>query len=84
MPGTFNNYNEASDYRVQISNAVTRELTSLILGVLERHALGGNLPKGDFDVLYFVKIVEEAMSDHGMIARVLQGESILWPNLDKD
>ena len=84
MSGTFLNYNEASAYRMSIGDPVTRELTSLVLGVLDQEGLKGKRPEGAFDVLFFTKIVEQAMSSHREIASLLKGESLLWPCASPD
>ena len=64
-----------------IADPVTRELTSLVLGALELKGVRGLRPDGDFDVLFFVKVLEQAMSKHDLVARLLKGESLLWPEL---
>jgi hypothetical protein len=76
MAGTFLNYNEAADYCNQIADPVTRRLTSFVFTTLTLEGLRDNYPNSDFDVLYFIKIVELTMSRHQTLTRMLNGEVI--------
>lgn len=73
------NYNEASDFRNRIKDQTTRDLVSLVFSVLDRKLIAGQRPTGQFDVLFFCSILEEAMSPHDRLRSILDGESELWP-----
>ena len=82
MPPSLHNYEEADVYRRKITNSVTRELVSLVFGVLTHRWLSGERPLGDFDAMFFVKTIEAALESHEQVAAILHGGTILWPETD--
>lgn len=75
------NFNEASEYCAAIDDPITRNLSWLVMDGLIRNLLAKNpLPDGQFDVLYFAKLVQQAMAKHTTIQRYLDGEDDLWPS----
>ncbi len=79
MPITVLNHEEAINYQKTISNSVTRELVGLVFGTLVNKWLKGDRPIESFDALFFVKILEDAFSSHEVIADLLRGGTIMWP-----
>jgi hypothetical protein len=73
------NYDQAIDYTLKIDDPTTRSLVSFLLRKLELQGLAGLSPESDFDLLYFVKVAESALSCHSRIRKVLDGESLEWP-----
>lgn len=79
MREVFLNYNEASEYRSRIADTITRDLVSMVFSALDRKIIAGQQPAGQFDVLFFVRLVEESMLSHDRVHALLSGESDLWP-----
>lgn len=79
MREVFLNYNEASEYRSRIADTITRDLVSMVFSALDRKIIAGQQPVGQFDVLFFVRTVEESMSSQDTLRAILNGESDLWP-----
>lgn len=73
------NYDEAVEYILRIDDSTTRSLVSFLLRRLELQGLAGQCPDDAFDVLFFVKVTENALSSHSLIRKILEGESIKWP-----
>jgi hypothetical protein len=79
MNPTLLNYDEANTYRMAINDPVIRELTGLVFGALTQKWLQGERPVGGFDALFLVKTLEQAFASHEVVAGILRGESIMWP-----
>lgn len=77
-------FDAAQRFVLSIEHSVTRELTSLVFGKLVHSVLHGSMPQGEFDALYFAKVVKEAMSCHDTLRELLNGGTILWPTVDED
>jgi hypothetical protein len=76
---TLLNFNEANAYCMGIKDPIIRELTGLVFGALTQKWLKGERPTGAFDVLFFVKTLEESFASQEVIRGILRGESIMWP-----
>lgn len=75
------NYDDALEYVVNIQNEITRCFVSMSLRKLEFYVLEKNFPTADFDLLFFVKVVERAFSDHDKVRQILDGIDMLWPEV---
>jgi putative addiction module component (TIGR02574 family) len=79
MSPTLVNFEEADAYRRAINDPITRELVGLVFSDLIKKYLSGDRPIGAFDMLFFVKSIEESCASHQLLAGLLRGESLLWP-----
>ena len=79
MPIALLNYEEAVAYQRTVKNQVTRELIGLVFGAFVKRWLSGDRPIESIDALYFVKTLEDAFASHEVLADLLKGGTILWP-----
>jgi hypothetical protein len=71
------NYEEAKKFVATLDNEVTRTMTSLFLNQLVILALQGHAaPEGEFDLLFFVKMVSTIVGDHKLMRMCLNGEPL--------
>ncbi len=80
MPMRIINHDEAVQYMLSISDAITRQLVSVALRGLELAALRQDpTPIAEFDALFYVKVLEGVLGRHGTLRTILEGGSVLWP-----
>jgi hypothetical protein len=77
-PGALLHCDEAVRFIEQIESPVTRSLVNMAFVHLVKkvHLQKGDLPDGDFDMLFLVKGLAEYFSEHEVIARALEGERV--------
>ena len=75
------NYEEALERVVNIENKITRSLVSTTVRILEILCLEGVVPDHSFDLLFFVKVLEKRFNDHEQISRILDGDTMEWPDI---
>ncbi len=69
---------EAVQFIAQIQDPVTRLLVNMVFVQLVKrtHLEKRDFPRRDFDVLYFVRALNDYFSEHDVIARTLEGETV--------
>lgn len=83
LPPAVLNFELAEVYRREIANSVTRELVGLVFSQLVHRWYAGERPEGAFDALFFVKTIEASLASHEVVSAILRGESILWPETER-
>ncbi len=68
---SFRNRHEASAYADQIADPVTK---ALVKYSYEQICLSTDHPEGDFDLLYFFKIIHAFVKDRERMAKAFQGD----------
>lgn len=80
------NYEEAKRFVQSIDDEVTRTLTEFFLNrLLVLRTRGVAEPEGEFDLLFYVKMVSEISSHHDFLKRCLDGVPIEsgWEGLEE-
>ena len=69
--GKFIKHDEASKFLNSIQDDIVR---SLIISAYQTHLLSNTEVDGEFDLLYFFRILEEFLRDREKIAKSLKGD----------
>ncbi|MBV9121771.1 MAG: hypothetical protein JO112_00245 [Planctomycetes bacterium] len=69
---------EAQDFLDQLSDPITRNLVNMayVLAVQKCCLEKSDFPQGEFDMLYFVKVLKDFFSEHQVLERTLAGEKV--------
>jgi hypothetical protein len=69
---------EAKAFIDRVNDAVTRNLLNMALvHVVKRFFIDKEeAPQGDFDMVYFAKVLESFFSEHQVLSRTLAGEKV--------